>query len=242
MKRVRRSSWEAAVKPQLQRIGTSQSPLVIVDNFTGDAEAIARIADSLAPFPPIKGNYYPGVRRMIGEADQQAFSYVMNACERAGPFIGGGFGVAGFDLHEASFSVVTMRPDQLQEVQRRPHFDSSDQNLLALLHYLRVPPESGTAFYRHRSTGIERITNGNFNRFLEASERELEIHPPGPGYMAGSDDFFEQIAHIEAVPDRLIMYHGSLLHSGVIPAGMNFSAHPQQGRLTANLFVIGRSA
>jgi len=214
---------------------------VIVDNFTGDAEAIARIADSLAPFPPIEGNYYPGVRRMIGEEDRDAHAYILNACERAAPFIGGAFGVGGFDLHEASFSVVTVRPDQLQEVQRRPHFDSSDQSLFALLHYLRVPPDSGTAFYRHRSTGIERITNGNLNRFLAASERELETRPPGFGYMAGSDDFFEQIAQVEAVPDRLIMYHGSLLHSGVIPEGMNFSSDPRQGRLTANLFIIGRA-
>src|SRR4029077_20409681 len=98
------------------------------------------------------------------------------------PFIGGAFEVGGFDLHEASFSVVTTPPGQLQEVQRRPHFDSSDQNLLALLHYLRVPRESGTAFYRHRSTGIERITNGNLKRFLDASERELKTSPPGPGY------------------------------------------------------------
>ena len=229
------------MKPQLQRVGTSHSPVVIVDNFTGDPEAVARIAESLAPFPPIEGNYYPGVRRMIGEEDRDAHAYVLNACERAAPFIGGAFGVGGFDLHEASFSVVTVRPDQLQEVQRRPHFDSSDQSLFALLHYLRVPPDSGTAFYRHRSTGIERITNGNLNRFLAASERELETRPPGPGYMAGSDDFFEQIAQVEAVPDRLIMYHGSLLHSGVIPEGMNFSSDPRQGRLTANLFIIGRA-
>ena len=229
------------MKPQLQRVGTSQSPIVIVDNFTGDAEAIARIADSLAPFPPIEGNYYPGIRRKIGEGELEAYSYVMKACERAAPFIGGAFEVGGFDLHEASFSVVTTRPGQLREVQRRPHFDSSDQNLLALLHYLRVPRESGTAFYRHRSTGIERITNGNLNRFLDASERELKTSPPGPGYMAGSDDFFEQIAHVEAVPDRLIMYHGSLLHSGVIPEGMNFSPDPRLGRLTANLFIIGRA-
>ena len=58
--------------------------------------------------------------------------------------------------------------------------------------------------------------------------------------MAAPDDFFEQIAHVEAVPDRLIIYHGSLLHSGVIPEGMKFSPDPRQGRLTANFFIIGR--
>jgi len=38
----------------------------------------------------------------------------------------------------------------------------------------------------------------------------------------------------------MIIYHGSLLHSGIIPSGMNFSADPRQGRLTANLFLRGR--
>jgi hypothetical protein len=44
---------------------------------------------------------------------------------------------------------------------------------------------------------------------------------------------------VEAVPDRLIIYHGSLLHSGIIPPGMKLSADPREGRLTANLFVRG---
>ncbi len=59
-------------------------------------------------------------------------------------------------------------------------------------------------------------------------------------YMQGSDAVFEEIGRVEAVPDRLIMYHGNLLHSGVIPHGMSFSADPRQGRLTANIFIIGR--
>lgn len=154
------------MRPQLQRVGNSRSPVVIIDEFSGAAEDIASIADSLAPFPPSKGNQYPGVRRMIGEADQQAYSYVLSMCEGAAPFIGGPFDVQGFDLYEASFSVVTTPPGQLQPAQRVPHFDSSDQDLLALLHYLRVPAGTGTAFYRHRSTAIERVTRQNVDRFV----------------------------------------------------------------------------
>jgi hypothetical protein len=37
----------------------------------------------------------------------------------------------------------------------------------------------------------------------------------------------------------MIIYQGSLLHSGIIPRGMNFSVDPREGRLTANLFVQG---
>jgi hypothetical protein len=63
--------------------------------------------------------------------------------------------------------------------------------------------------------------------------------PGNSGYIHGSDPFFEQIGAVEAVPDRLIIYQGSLLHSGIIPGGMSFSADPREGRLTANIFVRG---
>jgi hypothetical protein len=212
---------------------------VIIDDFTGDAEGVARLADSLAPFPPIRDNYYPGVRRMIGERDEEAYSYVLKTCDRAAPFIGGAFDVQDFRLKEASFSVVTTPPDRLRATQRVPHFDSSEQDLFALLHYLRVPAGTGTAFYRHRSTGIERITIADRDRFLAASGAELESLAPDSGYMSESSEYFEQIGRVEAVPDRMIMYHGSLLHSGIIPADMLLSANPREGRLTANLFIIG---
>jgi len=42
------------------------------------------------------------------------------------------------------------------------------------------------------------------------------------------------------VRDRLAIYRGSMLHSGIIPPDMAFSADPRLGRLTANIFVKGR--
>lgn len=229
------------MKPQLKRVGITQSPVVIIDGFSGDAEKIAAIADSLTPFPSSSGSYYPGVRRMISQADQDAYSYVLRTCEHAAPFIGGAFDVQGFDLTEASFSLVTTPPDQLQPIQRVPHFDSPEQNLLALLHYLRVPAGTGTAFYRHRATEIERITSANQSRFIVVADRELATRNSDFGYIDGSNDVFEEIGRVEAVPDRLVIYNGSLLHSGIIPKDMSFSADPRHGRLTANLFVAARN-
>jgi hypothetical protein len=227
------------MKPELRRVGKSQSPIVIIDEFSGAVEEIGRLAEGLAPFPRIAENYYPGVRRTISEADGLAYEYVLSTCNSAAPFIGGGFEVDGFDLVEASFSIVTLAPEELQPVQRAPHFDSPDQDLFALLHYLRVPENSGTAFYRHRATGIERITNDNLNLFTINARSEASMLAADSGYIHGSDRFYEQIAKIEAVPDRLIIYHSSLLHSGVIPPDMSLSADPREGRLTANLFVRG---
>jgi hypothetical protein len=231
-----------ALKPQLLKVGISNSPIVIIDDFTGDSEDVARLADELAPFPPMERNYYPGLRRVITPVDGKANSYVVAACERAAPFIGGAFDVTRFDLDEASFSLVTLKPHELQPVQKAPHFDSPDQNVFALLHYLRVPPQSGTAFYRHRATGIERITAANLDHYVAAAKREQEIIASRPGYFSGSDQFYEEIGRVGAVADRVLIYHGSLLHSGIIPAGMNFNADPKKGRLTANFFLRALSS
>jgi len=227
------------VKPQLRRFGDSNSPVVVIDGFSGRCDEIVRIAEELAPYPGVSGGYYPGVRRVITEADEAANDYVERTCEVAAQFIAGAFDVAGFDLIEASFSIVTLHPSELQPAQRAPHFDSDDPKQYALLHYLRVPGESGTAFYRQRSTGIERVTPANLARFVETAKAEAARLDPGSGYIRGSDAFFEQIGAVEAVPDRLVIYQGSLLHSGIIPDGMSLSTDPREGRLTANLFVRG---
>jgi Family of unknown function (DUF6445) len=228
------------LRPELRRVGNSQSPVVVIDEFSGEAAEAASAADALAPFPPISSaSYYPGVRRLITPTDGAANSYVERLCERAAQFIAGAFEVDGFNLLEASFSMVTAKPAELRSAQRAPHFDSTDQKYYALLHYLRVPEGTGTAFYRQRSTGIERVTEANIATFVTTAEAQAAMLPPDSGYIRGSDQYFEQIGAVEGVADRLIIYQGSLLHSGIIPPGMNLSADPREGRLTANIFVRG---
>jgi hypothetical protein len=225
------------MKPELRRFGTSQSPVVVVDGFSGDASAVVEIAAALAPFPSSAGTYYPGLRRILSEADRDAWAYVQRTLEAAAPFLGGAFDFARFDLLEASFSMVTARPETLAPPQRAPHFDSADPGYVAILHYLSDTP--GTAFYRQRSTGIETITDANRDVFIDAARRES---PALTGYTNGSNGHFEQIGAVEGHADRLAIYQGRLLHSGLIPEGMDLSADPRRGRLTANLFVKGYRA
>ena len=226
------------MKPELRRVGNSESPVVVIDDFSGDAEALLAIAEALAPYKD-PGNYYPGLRRVITEDDEAANDYVERTCEAAAQFVAGAFDVDAFDLVEASFSMVTANPSALQPAQRAPHFDSTDPKYFALLHYLRVPEGTGTAFYRQRSTQIEQVTEANVSTFVRTAEADAAMLPSHSGYIVGSNEFFEQIGAVEAVPDRLIIYQGSLLHSGIIPAGMNLSPDPRVGRLTANFFLRG---
>lgn len=220
--------------PRLLRFGHGGHPVVVVDDFSGDWRAVGTIAADLAPFPQAPG-HYPGVRRVIRTEDEAADDYANATLERAAPFIGGAFGLTGFDLVEASFSIVTTPPGALSPPQRAPHFDTTDPRHLAVLHYLFDRPGSGTAFFRHRATGIERVDEALAGRFVTAVQTE----GPGSGYVAGSDARFEEIGRVEAVPDRLLIYQGALLHSGVIPSDMPLDADPLRGRLTANLFIQG---
>lgn len=212
----------------------------MIDDFSERLDEILDIARELAPFPQSGGTYYPGLRRIFGPDDIRASAYAASLCQGAAPFIAGAFDVESFNLIEASFSIVTTRPSDLSPPQRAPHFDSTDPKHYALLHYLRVSAGTGTAFYRQRSTGIERVTDMNVAQFVAVAEREAAMLAPDSGYISGSDEFFEQTVAVEAVPDRLLIYQGGLLHSGIIPPAMSFSADPGVGRLTANLFVRGR--
>ena len=228
------------MKPELRRFGIGRHPVVVIDDFTGDPEGVARLAEELGPFPREQRSFYPGVRRMIGDADADAFGYMRSLCQESAQFIAGAFGFDHFRLLSGSFSIVTTQPGQLIEPQRFPHFDSTDPKYLALLHYVRVPANSGTAFYRQRTTAIEQVTEANHEAFVRAAQAEVKQMPADVGYIHGSNDYFEQIGAVEAIPDRLVIYQGSLLHSGIIPPGMPLSADPRQGRLTANIFVQGQ--
>ena len=219
--------------PELHRIGEGQSPVVVIDRFTGTVDDIVSMAAAMAPFPSAAGSYYPGLRQSIGPK-VPAFAYVERMLEAAAPFIGGAFDVDGFDLIEASFSMVTTPPASLSPPQRAPHFDSTAPNHIAVLHYLCET--EGTAFYRQRATGIEIVDQANVETFVDAARRTAAL---ASGYILGSDPHYEQIGQVRGLRDRLVIYRGSTLHSGIIPPGTTLSADPRTGRLTANIFVRG---
>jgi len=222
------------MKPELRHVGEAQNPVVVVDDFTGAVDELVELAATMAPFPSNSGSYYPGLRRPITMGDA-AYGYVERLLRAAAPFIGGGFDVDTFDLIEASFSMVTSAPATLDPAQRAPHFDSTDSNYLALLHYLSDTP--GTAFFRQRATGIELVGDHNVERFVATARR---VNGDLSGYTHGSNQHYQQIGQVEGVRDRLAIYRGSMLHSGIIPPDMAFSTDPRLGRLTANIFIKGR--
>ena len=225
------------MKVAVHEIGRSRSRVIVIDDFFPAAPAVVEAAAKLAPFPAETGTAYPGLRRQIGPTDAVS-GYVLQALQALSPVIRDAFDAAYFAVTEASFSLVTTAPQDLRGVQRIPHIDSDDPSLIAILHHLHDVPGSGTAFYRHAASGLERpdpAAPGDLRRRLEAEGARIDA--ADTGFVGGDNDAFEQIFFAEARFNRVMLYQGCLLHSGVIPPDFTFSADPRRGRLTGNIFV-----
>lgn len=220
---------------KLHRIGRGGHPVAVIDGLIEGIESVIDLAASLAPFPGAANNY-PGLRRVIAP-NETADSYVRTLMNAAAPFIAGAFGRDSFRVLEASFSMVTRAPSLLDHQQRAPHFDSTDPNLLAVLHYLNVPDGGGTGFFRHKSTGVEQVTDANAGGFVAAATADARRQSPDAGYVGADDPHYELLLAIDARPGRTLIYQGSLLHSGLIPPTASLSPDPRTGRLTGNFFV-----
>jgi hypothetical protein len=217
----------------VERLGREGEPLVIIDNFTGQPERL-RAMGMAAQYHPA-GVDYPGIRAL---ADP---SYLDLRRELMMQVMARVFGLArGVQCEIAAFSLVTKAPEQLTPRQRIPHHDHSDAGRVAIMHYLDGPASGGTAFFRHKRTGFEAITPAREAAFAAAlAEDEREYGPPPPGYPSGNSDAYEQIGAVEARPDRMALYRGRQLHSGIIPDPAALSADPTEGRLTVNMFLYG---
>lgn len=218
--------------PRLERIG-SGSAVVTLAAATGNVDRVRDMAAALAPFPRA-GDFYPGVRRPLGERDGEAWDYARALVEVAGPYVAGAYECDSFELVEASFSIVTDPPESLAPPQRTPHFDSTDPDLIAMVHYLADVPGSGTAFFRHEASGIDRLSESNVDAYVTMARREALA---ASGYVQGSNAHYEELYRVDALADRLLIYPASLLHSGIIPPGMILDADPRKGRLTGNYFL-----
>lgn len=140
-------------------------------------------------------------------------------------------------IGQAWYSMVTVPKEQLTPIQRLPHFDGFDENQLAVMIYLNHTGHGGTAFYRQKTTGFERVTEARFPDYkadLENSVRTKGL-PPAK-YITDGAPHFEQTADLGATHNSLILYPGTALHSGLIENDAPLSSDPKLGRLTINGF------
>lgn len=147
---------------------------------------------------------------------------------------------------EARYSMVTLREQQLAPQQTGPHCDDAE---LAGVVYLNLPWQcrGGTAFYRHRESGLDRWPERvDLSLALRMARRGLrtaeelrrwltEPAEDARGFIAGSTPDWEQIGLVAMRWNRLVLYDGRLFHSGQVCDG-DFGEAPAGRRLTLNLF------
>lgn len=225
------------MKVEVHEFGYERNRLIVVDDFLPDAERYVEMAAAIAPFAPEAVTAYPGRRHQL-TPDQPASQYVRTALETVAPAINHVFNARGFSIIEASFSIVTKRASELTPQQRLPHWDSPDPNYLAILHHLHHIPGTGTGFYRHRRSGFERVSDSRRKVLEEALAQDSAAYgPPEDVFFADSDPRYEKIYEASGKFNRLLVYHGSLFHSGLIPGDFAFDPNPRAGRLTGTIFV-----
>ena len=215
------------------KVGNDQQELVRVDNYMQGADTLIEDAVSRNNFA-VADSFYPGIRMDISDA------YIIQFVRNFHHIIQDFFKLDLRRIKKAAskYSIVTFSPEKLKLMQRIPHFDAPTRNSLAVIHYLSDAPNSGTSLYRHRETGYEYIDPlriENYKHNLEKQFDEPSKHPSG--YIHKSTETYEEIASHKAVYNRLLMYRGSSLHSGIIKPDYNFDPSPETGRLTVTSFI-----
>lgn len=144
----------------------------------------------------------------------------------------------------ARLSMVTRTPAQLLPWQWQPHVDqlsaAPEQSVAASVLYLFDDPTlGGTAFYRPKRPANELLPMIDDAARLSPAEFSAK-HDVAPGYLVGSNAWFEKVASVPAAFNRLIIYSGTVFHSGEIAAPERLSDDPATGRLTLNGFFTCR--
>lgn len=217
---------------QKLNIGAEQAPLIVIDNFIENAEALVLAAKSKAFV--VTNRFFPGIR---AKAPLQYQHFLLAELKDTL--------VEHFNLPEGKmsfsmchYSLVTTPAEKLAMIQRIPHIDSTEANGLATVHYLFKGSLGGTAFYRHRKTGFEYIDESRQLDYFRSLEDENDgPNMPGSEYINGDTPLFERIAAQEGVFNRMLIYRRNSLHSGSIDANFQPDPNPLTGRLSINSFI-----
>ena len=223
------------LKYRVITVGEERTRVLVVDDFLTDVNVIYDHVRANERFAPEAATYYPGIRAklprdygamLLGFADDRIRHYYpVRSGLQATPYA-------------AFYSIVTCPEDRLSPLQRIPHFDRQDQNAYAVMHYIAPGKFGGTGFFRHKPTGFERIDQARFQQYVDSREAFFGEHgEPSPAYITASTDQFELIGSITYKPNRLLIYPGNLLHSGLINPETDIYSGQGIARLTGNIFI-----
>ncbi len=213
--------------------GRERQPVLIVDDYLRDPEALVSYAVNEARFEASPA-MYPGVIAPVPDAYCEALLNIL------GSKIGETFTVKPETvfLNNCFFAITTFPPPQLHYRQRLPHVDDYGAGVIAILHYLCDSTQGGTALFRHRATGYESVTREQHEHMQGLIVQDIASQGPLPAeYVGANNRLFEQTLCMEAKFNRLVVYRGSVLHSMLVDGNTRLDPNPRVGRLTINTFL-----
>ena len=216
------------------KIGREQTRVLLIDDVFQDIHAVRSLAVA-QDFSPENATYYPGVRAPCPNILRDATLTISSGIIRQA------YGLPDSALLAdmgSWLSLANTPPQALHALQCVPHFDSQLPTDFAIMLYVNDKTYRGTGFYRNNPTGYENITRSRWPVFEQARKTfEANHGPRKQQYFAHSDGEYTLMGTVDYRPNRMLVYPGTLLHSGLIDSATDLSSDPQLGRLTVNVFA-----
>ena len=216
------------------RVGKCPIAVTVADNVLLRPQQLADFGLGLT-FVEDDGNLYPGVRARVPADFSRPFHAWLTRTLH-------GTGVLeenSYIYDDASFfSIVNKSRADLLPLQRIPHYDSTDPRVFAAVIYLFDRANSGTSFYRHRTTGYEKIDVDNKDNYRAALNRNMKnLGPPPRQYTNGSNALFERMYSVDSAFNRIVIYSGNVLHAADIDGSLFNGNDDCRWRLTVSSLI-----
>ena len=209
--------------------------IVIVDDFLLEPDKMVTFARThRAHFSNGDHNFFPGPEMLLPDEVSRAIDEFVTRHVR------GPLGLRRTNIIGSRLSLATLKPEQLQNMQRICHRDiepTGDRGGTGamVLNLFKDPRLGGTCFFRHKRSPEDFKDMMARARSMERAAF-IEFVGAGPGYAIASDKFFELVYTSTPAYNRAIFYHGTLPHSGAIRWPELLSDDVDTGRLTVNAF------
>lgn len=228
--------------PKMQVVATplsnGQHCYVVDDVLLESERMVAWAAAQQAAFQPVGFSAYPGQFLLLPAELNAALESFFLAYMR--PL----FDARRLVRSHTRLSMVTLSPQALRPAQWLCHSDhfglEPSQSIQASVLYLfKNEGLGGTGFYEPARPAEE--MKALFDDAIKLSAADFATrYGLEPGYLQGSNPFFNRIGGVPARWNRMVFYDGTILHTSDIPSPQLLGGDPKRGRLTLNGFYTCR--
>ena len=235
--------WPAlrfTARPEIRTLAVDGQPVchVVDDALANPDEWRAFAGSARSAFADAPYNAFPGLELRLPDGASAPLARFFDEHLRRT------FSARRIERMYARLSMVNRRPEDLQPWQWQPHVDqlqtAPGQCVAASVLYLFEDAAlGGTSFYRPRQAADLTLAMIQDSASLPAAEFSAK-HGVAAGYLTGSNAWFEKVASVPARWNRLIVYSGTIFHSGEIAHPEKLTNDVAKGRLTLNGFFTCR--